>query len=79
MAERRKKRPRDPITLARLIADIVTGRVEDREQDNRNLAAVELGKLGGVKGGKIRAERLSPEKRKEIAKKDAQTRWSSRS
>ena len=36
---------------------------------------VELGKLGGKKGGKARAEKLSPERRKEIASKAAKARW----
>ena len=42
----------------------------------KNPAAVALGKLGGKKGGKARAEKLSPAKRKAIAKKAANTRWS---
>jgi hypothetical protein len=75
MAETRKKRPRDPIQLAKLVGDIATGQVEDREEDNRNPAAVALGKLGGAKGGKARAEKLSPERRKEIAQKAAIKRW----
>jgi hypothetical protein len=41
----------------------------------KNPAAVALGRLGGLKGGKARAEKLSPAKRKAIAKKAAQTRW----
>ena len=41
----------------------------------KNPAAVALGRLGGLKGGKARAEKLSAEKRKEIAKKAAQKRW----
>jgi hypothetical protein len=41
----------------------------------KNPAAVALGKLGGSKGGKIRAEKLSPEKRKEIARQAAKARW----
>lgn len=41
----------------------------------KNPAAVELGRLGGLKGGKARAESLSPAKRKAIAKKAAKTRW----
>lgn len=39
-------------------------------------AARELGRRGGLKGGKARAEKLSPEERKAIAKKAAETRWS---
>ena len=45
MAERRKRRPRDPIALAKLIGDIATGQVEDREDDGKNPAAVELGRV----------------------------------
>ena len=37
--------------------------------------AVTLGRLGGKKGGKARAEKLSPERRKEIAEKAADARW----
>jgi hypothetical protein len=78
MAERRKKRPRDPVALAKLIGDIATGQVEDSEPDNRNPAAVEIGRLGGQKGGRIRAQKLSSERRKDIAHKAAQKRWSER-
>jgi hypothetical protein len=41
----------------------------------KNPAAVALGKLGGSKGGKIRAARLSPEARKAIAQQAAKARW----
>jgi hypothetical protein len=41
----------------------------------KNPAAVALGKLGGAKGGKARAEALSPAKRKAIAEKAAKARW----
>jgi hypothetical protein len=43
--------------------------------DGKNPAAVALGRLGGLKGGKARADKLSPEQRKEIAQKAAQARW----
>lgn len=43
---------------------------------HKNPAAVALGRLGGLKGGKVRATRLSPERRVEIAKKAAKARWS---
>jgi hypothetical protein len=74
MATRRLKRPRDPIQLGKLIVDIATGQVEDRIEDGKNPAAVELGRLGGRKGGKARATILSPERRKEIAKKASASR-----
>jgi hypothetical protein len=41
----------------------------------KNPAAVALGKLGGMKGGRARAAELSPERRKEIAQKAAKARW----
>ncbi len=43
--------------------------------DERNPAAVALGKLGASKGGKARAEKLTAEERSAIAKKAAQARW----
>lgn len=75
MAEVRRKRPRDPLQLAKLIGDIATGQTTDTVDDGKNPAAVALGRLGGAKGGKARAEALSPTKRKAIAKKAAQKRW----
>ncbi|MGH2510351.1 MAG: histone H1, partial [Ktedonobacteraceae bacterium] len=41
----------------------------------KDLAAVSLGRRGGLKGGKARADKLSPERRSEIAKKAAKKRW----
>jgi hypothetical protein len=41
----------------------------------KNKAAQMLGRLGGLKGGKARAKALSPERREEIARRAAQTRW----
>jgi hypothetical protein len=69
------KRPRDPIALAKLIGDIATGQIEEKTDDGKNAAAVSLGRKGGLKGGKARAEALSPARRKAIAKKAATARW----
>jgi hypothetical protein len=44
----------------------------------KNPAAVALGRLGGLKGGKARAEKLSPKERSLIAKKAAKARWTSK-
>jgi hypothetical protein len=71
MAEKRLKRPRDPISLAKLIGDIATGQVEDKTEDGKNVAAAEL----GSEGGKARASALSKKRRSEIAKKAAAKRW----
>ena len=43
--------------------------------EEKNPAAVALGKLGASKGGKARAEKLTPEERSEIARKAAKSRW----
>jgi hypothetical protein len=69
----RKKRPRDPITLAKLIGDIATGQTSEEEPKNQD--AVEFGRQGGKKGGKARAASLSPEQRSAIARVAAQARW----
>ena len=72
----RSRRPRDPNQLAKLIVDIATGEVEDTPEDTgKNPAAVELGRKGGLKGGKARAASMTPEQRSEAAKRAAQVRW----
>ena len=53
----RAKRPRDPNQLAKQIVDEATGEREPEYEPEKNPAAVELGKLGGAKGGKARAEK----------------------
>ncbi len=72
------KRPRDINQLAKLIVDVATGEavLPESKPTDKNPAAVALGRLGGLKGGKARAEKLSKEKRKEIAQKAATARWS---
>ena len=52
-----------------------TGQAPKTAPPEKNPAAVALGKLGGAKGGKARAEALSPAKRTAIAKKAAKKRW----
>jgi hypothetical protein len=47
-------------------------------QPEKNPAAVALGRLGGLKGGRARAEKLSPKRRSQIARKAAEMRWSAR-
>ena len=70
------KRPRDPNQLAKLIVGIATGEVDDKNPEaGKDPAAVALGRKGGLKGGKARATKLTPEQRKEIAQLAAQARW----
>lgn len=74
MPARASKRPRDINQLALKIVRLSTGQ-ETEPPDTRNPAAVALSKLGASKGGKARAEKLTPAKRKAIAKKAAAKRW----
>lgn len=72
------KRPRDTNQLAKLIVDIATGEEPDPTPDpagGKDPAAVALGRKGGLKGGKARANKLTAEQRSEIAKRAALTRW----
>ena len=53
--------------------------IEVTEEDlTKNPAAVALGRLGGKKGGKARAAKLSAKRRSEIARIAAQARWGNR-
>jgi hypothetical protein len=62
--------------LAKRIVDEATGEAPiTPPPKEKNAAAVELGRLGGKKGGKARAESLTSERRSEIAKKAAAKRW----
>jgi hypothetical protein len=70
------KRPRDANQLAKLIVDMATGEAPpDTTVDGKDPAAVALGRKGGLKGGKARAESLSAKRRAEISKKAAAARW----
>lgn len=75
MPKRSRKPPSDPILAARSILDQVTGAADRVEPEGKDPAAVALGRRGGLKGGKARAESLTPEQRKESAKKAAAARW----
>lgn len=76
---KKPKRPRDANQLARRIVDIATGDADDRaptpEQRGKDPAAVSLGRKGGLKGGKARAQKLSASEKTEIARKAARKRW----
>jgi hypothetical protein len=67
--------PRDPNQRAKMIVDMLLGDVEPVEEPTKDPGRVERGRLGGSKGGKLRAERLSPERRSEIARAAAAARW----
>jgi hypothetical protein len=73
------KKSKAPIELNKLAAFIVDQTTneepEQEEKPTKNQAAVELGRLGGLKGGKARAKKLTPAQRTEIALKAAKARW----
>jgi hypothetical protein len=81
----KKSKRLDISQLARAIVEEATGEsltepprsIEPPKElpRKKNPAAVALGKLGGKKGGDARANKLSPEQRKAIAQKAAETRW----
>lgn len=80
MPKRSSKLPRDLNQRAKSIVDLVTGDPGERkartpEDTGKNPAAVALGRLGGLKGGKARAKSLTKVQRAEIAKRAAQARW----
>jgi hypothetical protein len=76
MPDRSRKRPRDLNALAAQIVGEATGEEKpESDQPEKNPAAVELGRRGGLKGGPARAAKLSAKKRSQIAKKAAAARW----
>lgn len=80
---RRSSKSEDPNLFAKSILDQIIAKhdpeslAEDKavKESGKNPAAVALGRLGGKKGGKARAEKLSARQRKQIAKKAAEARW----
>ncbi len=74
---KRPRRPRDPNELAFQVYQEAIGEAPPQadEDAGKNPAAVALGKLGGAKGGKARAARLTKEERSEAARKAALARW----
>jgi len=81
MLKRSRKNRLDLNLLTKYITNEATGQeaINKAVKDGKNPAAVYLGHLGGLKGGKARAAKLSVERRSEIAKKAAITRWEAKS
>lgn len=74
---KKAKQPKDVNQLAKSIVDQVTEEKtpEEISQAEAKAAAAALGRLGGLKGGKARAQKLTAKRRSEIAKKAANARW----
>jgi hypothetical protein len=79
MPKRSRKKSDDINIIAKSIIDLATEESTEKEPSEevpeKNPAAVALGRLGGLKGGKARAKKLSAKRRKEIAEKAAKARW----
>jgi hypothetical protein len=71
MAQKHPKRPRDLNQAAKLVVDIASGEVEERQPTAKESRA----RKGGEKGGPARARALTPEQRSEVARTAASARW----
>jgi hypothetical protein len=74
MSKRSSNKKKDVSILASEIVEQATQEPEN-QLGRKNPAAVALGRLGGLKGGKARAEKLTSARRSEIAKKAPKSRW----
>lgn len=77
---KRSSTKKDENELAKSLIDEIIAETENEDTIEmtrlvKNPAAVALGRLGGLIGGKARAEKLTPERRREIAKAAAAKRW----
>lgn len=73
----RSRKPRDLNQMAAAIVESATSDEPEPDPDEgKNPAAVALGRLGGQKGGKARAAKMTPEQRSEQARRAAAARWS---
>ncbi len=73
---KRPRRPRDPNELAFQVFQEAIGEAPPPEPEReKNPAAVALGKLGGARGGRARALKMTAEERAASARKAAQARW----
>ena len=76
MPDRSRKRPRDPNELGKQLVDEATGMQPKYDPDaGKDPAAVALGRKGGLKGGKARAAKMTPEERADAARRAARARW----
>ena len=76
MPKRSSKKKKDVNKLAKSIVEQTTeDQPKESVDDGKNPAAVALGRLGGQKGGKARAAKLTKKQRSEIARKAALVRW----
>ena len=70
-----KRPPKETNQLAKYILEVTTGETEKIVPPEKNPHAQALGRLGGLKGGRARAETLTPRRRTLMARKAANARW----
>ena len=77
MPDRSSKKPgRDFAQIAKHVVDVATGNAPpEPPAPEKNAAAVELGRLGGLKGGKARAKAMTKKERTSVARLAARARW----
>lgn len=74
-SSKKKQGPEDANEIAFRVMQQATGEAPAEEASEKNPAAVALGRLGGLKGGRARAEKLTPKQRSAAARKAAKARW----
>ncbi len=81
MPKRTSKKPTDINIILAQVVEAATGPAKEPKKNphRKNPAAVALGRLGGLKGGRARAAKLSAKKRSQIAQKAAKARWEGQS
>lgn len=75
---KQSKMPADPNQRAKATVDAIDAildRWPDSEPPAKDPERVARGKVSGAKGGKVRASKLTPERRAEIARTAARARW----
>jgi hypothetical protein len=77
MPKRSSTPPTDPVEAAAAAIARLTG--SEPPKAEKNPYAVALGRLGGLKGGHARAEKVSKKRLSEIGKKGAKARWRKKS
>jgi hypothetical protein len=74
MARRRPQRPRDPSQLGKLIVDLSVGEISETASPP-DAPEIEFARRAGTKGGEARADTLTPQRRRAIARNAAKKRW----
>ncbi len=73
--QKSKRRPTDVVGNAVHVMGLATGQFSEPPKAEKNEAAVALGRLGGLKGGRARKKALTKKQRVEAARKAARSRW----